>query len=255
MTAPVFISDAASDAVTGEVVTLTGGEARHAATVQRRGVGEIIDVVDGRGRRVRGAITAVGDGSLDVLVDVVSVDIDPPLILVQALAKGGRDELAIEAATELGVTRVVPWAADRSIVQWRGPKVEKGRAAWESTVLSAAKQARRALVPAVSDAVTIKQLVPLVAGAVAQGERVLVLHEEAAKPLVTLRWPVPGLPVWLVVGPEGGISDGEIAALEAAGAETVRLGPHVLRASTAGAVAIAALAAVRGDWAAASGRR
>ena len=255
MSAPVFVSAVASDALAGDVVTVTGSEARHAATVQRRGVGEVIEIVDGRGRRVRGAITDVRVDSLDVLVDIVSNDADGSITLVQALAKGGRDELAIETATELGVTRVVPWGSERAIVQWRGPKVAKAHAAWESTVLAAAKQARRALVPVVADLVTTKELVRLVAGAVGSGERVLVLHEDAEKPLVNLQWSVPDQAVWLVVGPEGGISEGELAALSAAGAETVRLGPHVLRASTAGAAAIAALAAIRGDWAGASGRQ
>ena len=138
-------------------------------------------------------------------------------------------------------------------MQWRGPKVAKAQAAWESTVLAAAKQARRAFVPVVADLVTTKELVTLVGAAVGSGERVLVLHEGATTPLVNLRWTVEHQAVWLVVGPEGGISDNEIGALVGAGAESVRLGPHVLRASTAGAAAIAALAAVRGDWAAASG--
>ena len=253
MSAPVFVSAIASDAVEGDVVTLTGGEARHAATVQRRVAGEIIEVVDGHGRRVRGAIVGVRVDELDVLVDAVSTDADGSITLVQALAKGGRDELAIETATELGVTRVVPWGSERSIVQWRGPKVAKAQAAWESTVLAAAKQARRAFVPVVADLVTTKELVTLVGAAVGSGERVLVLHEGATTPLVNLRWTVEHQAVWLVVGPEGGISDNEIGALVGAGAESVRLGPHVLRASTAGAAAIAALAAVRGDWAAASG--
>ena len=253
MSAPVFVSAIASDAVQGDVVTLTGGEARHAATVQRRGAGEIIEVVDGHGRRVRGAIVGVRVDELDVLVDAVSTDADGSITLVQALAEGGRDELAIETATELGVTRVVPWGSERAIVQWRGPKVAKAQAAWESTVLAAAKQARRAFVPVVADLVTTKELVRLVEGAVGSGARVLVLHEDAATPLVSLRWPVSDLPVWLVVGPEGGISDGELTALSGVGAEPVRLGPHVLRASTAGAAAIAALATIRGDWASASG--
>jgi len=253
MSAPVFVSAVASDAVAGDIVTLTGGEARHAATVQRRGIGEIIEIVDGRGRRVRGAIVDVRVDSLDVLVDAASTDADGSITLVQALAKGGRDELAIETATELGVTRVVPWGSERAIVQWRGPKVAKAQAAWESTVLAAAKQARRAFVPVVADLVTTKELVRLVEGAIGSGERVLILHEDAPTPLVSLRWPVPTLPVWLIVGPEGGISDTELNALSGVGAEPVRLGPHVLRASTAGAAAIAALAAIRGDWASASG--
>ena len=142
MSAPVFLCAEAADAVVGSVLTLTGSEARHAATVQRRTVGERVDLVDGHGVRALGVITEVRLDELDVRIDGVSRDVDTEITLVQALAKGGRDEQAVEAATGLGATRVVPWASDRAIVQWRGAKVDKGRSAWESLVLAAAKQSR-----------------------------------------------------------------------------------------------------------------
>lgn len=248
MSAPVFLADAAADAAVGGTLELTGDEARHAITVQRRREGERIDVVDGAGRRVGGAIVAVGDRSLTIAVEDVSHDDDPPLTLVQALAKGGRDEQAVESATELGATAIVPWAADRSIVQWRGPKVDKGLASWRSLALAAMKQSRRAVLPEVRPLVTSRELATLVREAVGRGERVLVLHEVATVPLTSLEWHDARVPVWLIVGPEGGISDGEIDALVAAGGEPVLLGPHVLRASSAGPAAIAALAATRGTW-------
>jgi 16S rRNA (uracil1498-N3)-methyltransferase len=168
--------------------------------------------------------------------------------LVQALAKGGRDEQAVEAAVELGVTAVMPWAADRAIVQWRGPKVDKSLAAWRALCLAAAKQSRRALVPEVDALVTTRQLAAAVGAATASGTRVLVLHEGATTPISGLSWADGRQPVWVVVGPEGGIADAELDALAAAGAEPVLLGPHVLRASSAGPAALAALAAVRGTW-------
>lgn len=102
--------------------------------------------------------------------------------------------------------------------------------------------------PEVAPLHSTKQLLAAVRDAIAAGERVLVLHEVAATPLVSLAWPDPERPVWLIVGPEGGISDQEVAALTAEGAEAVLLGPHVLRASSAGPAAIAALAALRGTW-------
>lgn len=249
MSAPVFLAGEATGAAVGDLITLTGAEARHAVTVQRRAVGEAIDLVDGLGARARGRIETVRDGELDVRVDAVSRDSDPHVVLVQALAKGGRDEQAVEAATELGVTRVVPWAAERSIVQWRGPKVAKGRDSWQSLVTAAGKQSRRALVPVVDALVTTAQLESAVLAATARGDRVLVLHETATVSLVSLVWEDPAQPVWLIVGPEGGVSDREIELLTAAGAEPVVLGPHVLRASSAGPVAIATLAAARGTWA------
>ena len=248
MTAPVFVDDAAATAAVGATLRVEGDEARHAVTVQRRTVGETVDVVDGAGARARGDIAAAGDRWMEVRVTAVSRDADPDVTLVQALAKGGRDEQAVEAATELGVTRIVPWAADRAIVQWRGPKAAKGRDKWASTALAAAKQSRRAVVPRVDDAVDTRALAAQAAAAVAGGARVLVLHESAQVSLASLDWPDADRPVWLVVGPEGGISDAELDALAQAGAEPVVLGPHVLRASSAGPAALAALAAVRGHW-------
>ncbi len=244
----MFVAPAAASARPGDLLALDGPEARHAVTVQRRRVGEVIDLVDGAGTRARGPIEAVGDGALEIRVEAVSRDDDPEVVLVQALAKGGRDEQAVEAAVELGATRIVPWAAARCIVQWKGPKAAKGRASWESQALAAAKQSRRALVPAVDPAVATPALAALVRDAVAAGARVLILHEEAAVPLTSLTWDDARTPVWCIVGPEGGIADDEVTALTEAGAVPVVLGPHVLRASSAGPAAIAALAAGRGTW-------
>lgn len=248
MSAPVFVAEAAADAAVGDVVSLTGAEGKHAATVQRRTAGERIDLVDGRGRRLRGTVASVGTGALEVAVIEVDRDDDAPLTLVQALAKGGRDEQAVEAAVELGVTAVIPWAADRSIVQWKGPKAVKALASWQALCLAAAKQSRRAWVPTAEPLATTRELAVRVRAATASGTRVLVLHEEASAPLTELEWDSPTQPVWIVVGPEGGIADAEVDALTDAGAEAVRLGRHVLRASSAGPAAIAALAAIRGTW-------
>jgi 16S rRNA (uracil1498-N3)-methyltransferase len=134
-------------------------------------------------------------------------------------------------------------------VQWKGPKAAKALASWEALCLAAAKQSRRALVPTVEPLATTRDLAARTRAATASGVRVLVLHEDAMEPLASLTWAVPHQPVWLVVGPEGGITDGELDALADAGAEAVRLGHHVLRASSAGPAAIAALAAIRGTWA------
>ncbi|MDN4481433.1 16S rRNA (uracil(1498)-N(3))-methyltransferase [Demequina muriae] len=253
MSAPVFLSDAAADARPGDVIAVTGDEARHAVTVQRRAPGETVDVVDGAGRRARGVIAETSADQMRVRVESVSSDDDPEVVLVQALAKGGRDEQAVEAAIELGATRIVPWAASRCIVQWRGAKADKARGRWQSLVVAATKQSRRALVATVDPQVSSAELARLVRDAVARGERVLVLHESATAGLATLAWDGSAPTVWLVVGPEGGISDGELAALTDAGAEAVVLGPHVLRASTAGPAALAALAVARGTWPGADG--
>ncbi|GAA2729642.1 ribosomal RNA small subunit methyltransferase E [Cellulomonas aerilata] len=244
---------ALADAAPGSTVVLDGVEGRHAGVVQRRGPGERVDVVDGVGVRVRATVDAV-DGDrvrLGVLERVDEPAGDPALVLVQALAKGDRDELAIEAATEVGADAVVPWQAERSVVVWRGDRAAKSRARWVATVRAATKQARRAHLPDVAVAVDTAALAARVRGCVAAGGSALVLHEEADEPLAAV--PLPdagtGAEVLVVVGPEGGIGDRELALLVDAGARAVRLGPHVLRTSTAGPVALALLAQRLGRWA------
>lgn len=253
MSAPVFLTEPGRlDAVVvGGTFLLDGAEGRHAGVVQRRGPGERVDVVDGAGVRVLGTVASVGpDG---VLVDVVDRVVEPAppvaLVLVQALAKGDRDELAIEAATEVGADAVVPWQAERSIVVWRGDRAAKSRARWLGTVRAAAKQARRATVPDVGTALDTRALADRVRTTVDAGGVVLVLHEEAAVPIADVVLPAgPGAECLVVVGPEGGIGDAELARLTGAGAAAVRLGPHVLRTSTAGPVALAILAQRLGRW-------
>ena len=172
---------------------------------------------------------------------------------MQALAKGDRDEQAIEAATELGVDAVLPWQSERSIVRWRAEKAAKGQAKWRAVVTSAAKQSRRSRIPRVLDAADSKSLTARLAGV----DLVLVLHEEADMPLsralVTSgrgdAVPEAGIrSVAVVVGPEGGISPAELEALRGVGAVAVRLGPHVLRSSTAGPAALAVLNQLLGRW-------
>ncbi|GIG19947.1 ribosomal RNA small subunit methyltransferase E [Cellulomonas chitinilytica] len=253
MSAPVFLAEPGTldAAVAGGTYLLDGAEGRHAGVVQRRGPGERVDVVDGQGVRLVGTVASVGGEG--VLLDVVELVVEPTpdvaLVLVQALAKGDRDEMAIEAATEVGADAVVPWQAERSIVVWRGDRAAKSRARWLGTVKAAAKQARRARVPDVGTAVDTRALAERVRTVVAGGGVALVMHEEAAVPVAEVALPeVAGTECLVVVGPEGGIGDAELARLTDAGARAVRLGPHVLRTSTAGPVALAILAQRLGRW-------
>ncbi|WP_029288960.1 16S rRNA (uracil(1498)-N(3))-methyltransferase [Cellulomonas sp. HZM] len=248
MSAPVFLVEGAELPEQGTYL-LDGPEGRHAGVVQRRGVGERIDVVDGSGVRLVGVVRDVSAAGvlLDVVDRVLEPEPSPRLVLVQALAKGDRDEMAVEAATEVGADAVVPWQADRSIVVWRGDRAAKSRARWVSTVRSATKQSRRTRMPDVDGALDTKALAVRVEQVVVGGGVALVLHEEATEPIGAVRLPVRG-DVLVVVGPEGGIGDDEVARLVGAGAVTVRLGPHVLRTSTAGPVALALLAQRLGRW-------
>jgi 16S rRNA (uracil1498-N3)-methyltransferase len=246
MTLPVHLVPAAALAGRGpgDTVRLDGPEGRHAVAVRRTRVGERLVLADGGGRAVEGEVVVVGRDELDVRVDAVRDEPEPSprFVLVQALAKGGRDDQAIEAATECGVDEVVPWQAARSIVQWRGERGEKARRGWDAVLVAATKQSRRTRRPVLGSTASTADLAERVRGAAAA----YVLHEDAAEPLAGVTLPEAG-DVVLVVGPEGGIAPDEVATLEAAGARTVRLGATVLRASSAGPAALAVLSGM-GRW-------
>jgi 16S rRNA (uracil1498-N3)-methyltransferase len=224
--------------------TLTGEEARHAAQVARLRVGERVSVGDGRGRVADAEAVEVARDR--VVLRVLAVREEPaparPVVLVQALAKGGRDEAAIQAATELGVSAVVPWQAARSVTRWSGPKVAAGTARWASIVREAGKQSMRPWAAEVRPLVATGDLVALAATST-----MLLLEPTAAVRLLDVDLPADR-EVALVVGPEGGIAPEELDRLAASGATPVRLGPLVLRTSTAGPAALAALAPELGLW-------
>ncbi|CAN5527602.1 16S rRNA (uracil(1498)-N(3))-methyltransferase [soil metagenome] len=230
------IADA--DAVAGGTVHVTGDDARHAITVARIRVGEHLAIGNGAGLIVEGTVASVATGTFAVSVErVLREDAPrPELWLAQALAKGDRDELAIQAATELGVTGVIPWQAERSVSRWEGAKAERGRERWRSIVREASKQSVRAWVPEVTEAATTNQLAALPG-------LTLVLEPTASTLLTAV--PLDGHErITLVVGPEGGVSANELAQFT----HHVRLGPEVLRTSTAGPAALAVLNAALHRW-------
>jgi 16S rRNA (uracil1498-N3)-methyltransferase len=239
--APMFIVD---ELAQSDELLVDGSEGRHAVDVLRLTPGERVRVGDGRGTVAEGEVVAAGPHGLQVQVSARH-EVPPPaleLVLVQALPKGERGPLAVELATELGVDRIVPWAASRCVTRWREERAAKGVAKWRAAARAASKQSRRPRVPEVTDVLTTRQ----VCGALAGVDLALVLHEQARHPMARVDLPASGS-IAVVVGPEGGLTDGEVIALNAAGARPVRLGPEVLRTSTAGAAALAALS-VRTRW-------
>ena len=246
MTLPLYLTDpgALATAVVGSRVDLTGPEARHAVTVRRTAVGDQVLVADGAGVVVTGAVLDASPQTLTVVVESIDLmpEPSPRLVLVQALAKNDRDDQAIEAATELGVDEVIPWQADRSIVQWRGERGEKARRKWDQVLLAATKQSRRSRRPLLGEAVTTTQLAGRISGAAAA----YLLLEHASEPLAGLTLPSAG-EVFVIVGPEGGVTPAEVERLRSAGARPVRLGSTVLRSSSAGPAALAVLNAA-GPW-------
>jgi 16S rRNA (uracil1498-N3)-methyltransferase len=240
--APMFIVD---DLAESDELLVDGAEGRHAVEVLRLSPGERVRIGDGQGTVAEGDVVSAGSDGLRVTV-VRRFEVPaqaPEFVLVQALPKGDRGPLAVDLATELGVDRIVPWAASRCVTRWRDDRVPKGIAKWRSAAHAASKQSRRPHVPEVTDLMTTRE----VCGMLADVDLAVVLHEQARRPLAELQIPRTGT-VAVVVGPEGGLTDGEVVAFRAAGAEAVRLGHEVLRTSTAGAAALAALS-MRTRWA------
>lgn len=244
MVEPLFRIESRQNISVGDSVILDGPEGKHAVSVRRMRAGEAIQLTDGCGLRIRGVVASVADKSLSVAVGEVTQEPEPgtKLTLVQALAKGDRDELAIQAATELGAWQIVPWQADRSVSRWDDAKIAKGVERWQSIVSEAAKQSLRAFEPKVCQPLTSKQLQATIAGY----DAVLVLDPTAGRGIGQIE-ELKGN-VAIVVGPEGGISDAELASLESAGAVRIRLGSEILRTSTAGIAAISALQTRLGAW-------
>jgi 16S rRNA (uracil1498-N3)-methyltransferase len=235
---PTFFS--ADLSATETNVRVTGAEARHAISVQRIAIGEVVDIVNGRGLRVRTEVSEI-DGS-DVMTCAVREVWDEPeprpyVTVVQALIKDG--EQAVDLLTQAGVDRIVPWAAQRSIVHWRGERAAKAQAKWTNAAHQAAKQSRRARWPEVTDLASTNEVNALLAGA----DLALVCDEQGAEAITNAPLPTEGTVV-IVIGPEGGVAPGELT-----GGRPVRLGPGVWRSSAAGMAAIVALFAGSDRWA------
>jgi 16S rRNA (uracil1498-N3)-methyltransferase len=246
MSLPVHLVPSLAGVAVGDVVEVTGDEAHHAVAVRRLAVGESVVLTDGSGVSVVGAVAETGKRVFTVSVESVRAEspASPAITVVQALPKGERGELAVEVLTEIGVAVVVPWAASRSVAVWRGERAVKSHAKWVATAREAAKQARRSWFPEVLPMATTAEVVALVAAA----DMAVVLHEEGPASFASLSVPTSGSIV-VVVGPEGGISPDELSAFAAAGVQGVKLGAEVLRTSTAGVAAVAALLARTPRWA------
>jgi 16S rRNA (uracil1498-N3)-methyltransferase len=225
---------------------LRGAEGWHAATVRRLSVGERADVTNGAGTVAECVVTGIGPGVIEfeVLAKRAAPPGQPRVVVVQAIPKGDAGELAVATMTEVGVDAVVAWEAERCVARWRGERAAKALARWRSAAREAAKQSRRAWIPEV----TGPEPTPAVAGRVAAAELAVLLDPDAPAALGSIQLPDHG-EIVVIVGPEGGVSPAEAGAMATAGAVAARLGPTVLRSSSAGAVAAALALAHSGRWA------
>lgn len=247
MVATLFYVEVLPD--TGGLAVVDGDEGFHAATVRRIRPGEELVLGDGAGSLARCVVEQSGrDGLGARVLDRWTVDPGkPPVTVVQALPKSERSELAIELATEAGADAFVAWQAVRCVANWQGARVDKGLRRWRAVIRSAARQSRRAYIPPVDGVVSTAALVGRIRDEVAAGAAVLVLHESATERIADVAV-TQANSLFLVVGPEGGIAGDELTALTGAGAVAVRLGPQVLRTSTAAAVALGALGVLTPRW-------
>jgi 16S rRNA (uracil1498-N3)-methyltransferase len=231
----------------GELAVVDGDEGFHASNVRRIRSGEELDLSDGNGAVAHCVVEDAAKGRLTarVLDRMTVAAASPSVTVVQALPKSDRSELAIELATEAGADAFVAWQASRCVARWEpSQKMDKGLRRWAAVARSAARQSRRPYIPSVDGVVSTAELVQRV-----RDDRAVavVLHESATGKLTELPM-AQADSLMLIVGPEGGIADDEIAALSEAGATAVRLGPTVLRTSTAAAVALGALGALTPRW-------
>ena len=246
MSLPVFLHPDLSHAEIGQPVGLDGAEGRHAVTVKRMGPGEHLVLIDGFGLRITATITDVqGKDTLAALVDDITTSPEPSprVIVVQAIPKSERAELAVDLATQAGADEIIAWQADRCVSKWDAKKAPKALSKWESAAVAAAKQSRRTRIPAVRGPVTTRQLCQEISGA-----RALVLHEDATLRLKDLDDLDTAETIYLLVGPEGGIGEEELARLTAAGATAIKLGPEVLRTASASMVALASIGTLTSRW-------
>ena len=247
MVATLFYVDAVP--AVGATAVVDGDEGFHAATVRRIRPGEALVLSDGAGT-VADCVVAVADKrslTARVLQRRIVPAPPPPVTVVQAIPKSERSELAVELATEAGADNFLPWQADRCVARWDADRAAKGLRRWRAVARSAARQSRRPYIPAVAEPMSTAALATYVAGRVAAGALVLALHESAELPIAD-QAVTRAESIALLVGPEGGISDEELGALLAAGAVATRLGPTVLRTSTAAAVALGAIGVLTSRW-------
>lgn len=242
MSLPVFISADLS----GDTLTLSGAEGKHAVTVKRITAGEQIKLVDAQGTfAICEVIGTSGKDRLSVRVleRGTTPAPTPAVTVIQALPKSERSELTVDLLTQAGVDTIVPWEASRCIAKWQGAKRDKGQAKWLQAAVAAAKQSRRARVPGVEKLASTKEVVAMLS----DFDQVLVLHESATQSIKDVDL-AQSESLALIIGPEGGISDEELAAFQAAGALEMKLGSEVLRTATAGMVALAAIGVKTSRW-------
>lgn len=235
----LFFTDQISS---GSTQTLDKDEAHHAIKVLRVNLGEVIRISDGVNKWVSGPIIEISKKELKISVSDRGEfkEQQPELVLVQAITKSDRNREMLELAIEAGVDRIIPWQAERSISKWKSDSAQK----WEIGIKEACKQARQIRIPKLMPALTTVEIVKLLS----KDAQAIVFHESADEKFAQLQLTKSLVTIFLIVGPEGGISSNELSIFENGGSKIVRLGETVLRSAHAGFAAIAAVQTKLERW-------
>lgn len=235
----LFFSDQIS---TGQRQVLENEEAHHAIKVLRLNIGEVIKISDGVGNWVSGPIVEIAKKELFVSItergEIQAAK--PELVLVQAITKSDRNKEMLELAVEAGVNRIIPWQSERSISKWQSDSEQK----WQVGIKQSCKQARQVKLPQLMQVMSTSEVIT----SIGEGGFGIVFHEEASTKFSDLTIPNSQSSVYLVIGPEGGISEQELLSFQNNGSNVVRLGDTVLRSAHAGFAALSAVQTKLGRW-------
>ena len=221
---------------------LDNDEAHHAIKVMRLKIGEEIKISDGEGSWVSGPISEVGKKSLKITVTSNGIERikKPELVLVQAITKSDRNKEMLELITVAGVDRIIPWQADRCISKWQSNSYDK----WRTSIKEASKQSRRVNLPKLEKVMSTKQIIEQMV----VSDCIVVFHESADQKFSDLNISQSASTIYLIIGPEGGIAEGELEIFKTKGGNLVRLGEPVLRSAHAGFAALASIQTKLGRW-------
>jgi len=235
----LFFSDQIS---TGQRQVLENEEAHHAIKVLRLNTGEVIKISDGVGNWVSGPIVEIAKKELYISItergEIQTAK--PELVLVQAITKSDRNKEMLELAVEAGVDRIIPWQSERSISKWQSDSEQK----WQVGIKQSCKQARQVKLPQLLQVMSTSEVIK----SIDEGGFGIVFHEEASTKFSDLTIPNSQSRVYLVIGPEGGISEQELLSFQNNGSKVVRLGDTVLRSAHAGFAALSAVQTKLGRW-------
>lgn len=218
-----------------QTVLLDDSAAHHVGKVLRMQPGQPLILFNGDGTNYPAELSEVGKKQVSARIltrEPSNCESRLKIVLGQVISKGDRMDYAVQKSTELGVDTIVPLTSERCDVRLRGDREDKRIRHWQQVAISAAEQCGRATVPRVAALADLADWFALSQGC----DLKLVLHHRTEQPLTEVTQPRDG--VALLVGPEGGLTEAEIAAARDSGFYPAAMGPRVLRTETAPVAAI-----------------